>query len=520
MDKEIQPFKKKPSDSIFKIKDLKELLDNVKNQEDLQNFEIELNMLSKDIGKEQDATIKREYDNLQRIYRFAKRSIYVKNIEPELEQEPMSMGDYAYLTSYADNMIEQIQKKKTEEEIKQSIVTPYTGSHTPYENEIDEYMSITKGRGLHKNTYSQNTKTKIKTAISFFRNINAIWSGSADKYQQKIINSILSYQSDPDWSDVLQASFLQRREWRMNNNYHGYRLFSIKDDHTGNISIELLTKLKDTALADQIIELMSDPDDTFIVGYNRLYNILFEFIGNLFLMAFVFQHWPTFTYPEKGCFWDEYGSVQEESAFAVYIGTGPLQSDYANVVNFQLNDIINGIIQPGETIRLFAPVTSSSNDAEVAWGFADEVIIKIYCINVKPYMCVAKTANEAETFILAGDYQFLTFYQTSINGKDITVFEFLQMSTDFNGISPDNIDQAQIDIIKGNIDKEIKDAFPSFNPDDDDQPSQDVKGMDDIFGGLNKRKTKKRRRRLTKKRKNNNKRRRTNKRYKRNKRKI
>ena len=84
------------------------------------------------------------------------------------------------------------------------------------------------------------------------------------------------------------------------------------------------------------------------------------------------------------------------------------------------------------------------------------------------------------------------------------------MSTDFNGISPDNIDQARIDIIKGNIDKEIKEAFPSFNPDEDDQPSQNVKGMGDILGGLNKRKTKKRRRRLTKKRKNN--RRRTNKR--------
>jgi hypothetical protein len=375
---------------------------------------------------------------------------------------------------------------------------------------------------LRPNNYTRNTIIKIKTAINFFRGKMLGWEkgSKANEYQKKIIDLIISYQSDPDWSDVLTASFEQRKEWAMSNTYHGYRMFLINLDPTGNISADLFTKkLKDTGLGEQITELMSDPDDEFIVGYNRLYNILFELMGNLFLMAFVFQYWPNFTDPEKGCYWDEYNKVPEENAFAVYIGTGPLtledgtKSDNANVVNFHLNEINNGIIQPGGTIRLFAPVTSASNNADVALGFASEngVIIKIYCINVKPYMCVSKSRGEAETFILAGDYMFLKSYPLLDNVQDITVFEFLQIESDFNGIRPDDIDQEIFNQKKEELRDEIKQSFPSFDQKDTNQSSQEERPMKSIFskGGLTRRTTKKRKGRPTKKR---NRRRKTNKR--------
>ena len=71
----------------------------------------------------------------------------------------------------------------------------------------------------------------------------------------------------------------------MSNSYHGYRMFLINLDSNGNISADLFTKkLKDTRLGDQILEFMSDPDDMFIVGYNRLYNILSESLMYYFLM--------------------------------------------------------------------------------------------------------------------------------------------------------------------------------------------------------------------------------------------
>jgi len=291
----------------------------------------------------------------------------------------------------------------------------------------------------------------------------------------------------------------------------------------GNISANLFTKkLKDTQLGEQILDFMSDPDDMFIVGYNRLYNILFELLGNLFLMAFVFQYWPTFTYVDRGCYWDEYGTVSEENAFAVYIGTGRLKTDNANVVNFHLDDIIDGTYDTSQPIKLFAPVTSASNDANVAFDFASGVIIKIYCINVKPYMCVSKSAREAETFILAGEYQYLKHYKLSHNGKNVTVFEFLQIDTNFNGIRPENLNQELFNEKKEALRQEIIESFPSFNPKMDGQMSpkrttENIFSLGASMGGL----TKKRpnnginKRQQSKKR---NRRRRTNKRY--NKRKI
>lgn len=487
------------------------LLSNVRDIDELQEFEEKLEMLSRDIGQQKDATIKRAFHNLERNYRLSKRSMYVKNIEPELKSEPLSMTDYAYLTDYAGNMIQQIKALQTEHEDNKWIVTPYRGSRNEMETEIDRYMSITESRGLNKNEYSSNTKTKIKTAISFFRYINYKWrQPDANVYQQKIIYLISSYQSDPDWDDILRSSFSQRVASAMTNNFRGQRMFLINIDSDGNISADLFTKkLKDTELGEQIEEFMSDPDDMFIVGYNRLYNILFELMGNLFLMAFVFQSWPTFTY--KDCYWDEYGTVPEENAFAVYIGTGPLQSDNANVVNFHLDDIMAGTYEAGRVIQLFAPVTSSSNDAEVALSrFSRKVIIKIYCINVKSYMCVSKDANEAETFILAGDYQYLKHYPLSYNGQNVTVFEFLQMPTEFIGIRPETINQAQFNQKKEMLRQEIIGSFPSFNPKNVGQMSPKVRTTENIFsiGGLTKRRQPKK-----KQSKKRNKRRRTNKRY-------
>jgi len=505
--KDIQPLKKKPSDSIFKIKDLKDLLPNVKNEADLIEFEKKKETLFQEIKDNMsDAAIKREYDNLNRDYRAVKRGLYVEN-----HREEILLTDYAYLTAYAGNMIREIQEAPV-------TIADFRGSGD-LEDEIKGYKIITQDDGLVPNVYNHETIIKIKTAITFFRGKMTGWveSTGANVYQQKIIYLILSYQSDPDWDDILRSNFQQRVASAMSNSYHGYRMFLINLDYNGNISANLFTKkIKDTHLGGQILEFMSDPDDIFIVGYNRLYNILFELMGNLFLMAFVFQHWPTFTYKDRGCFWDDYkidGSVSEKDAFAVYVGTGPLQSDIANVVNFHLDDINNGIIQSGETIRLFAPVTSASNDAEVALGFANEVIIKIYCINDKSYMCVSTSASEAETFILAGDYIFLKQYPL-LSDPTIIVFEFLQTESDFNGIRPENLNQEQFNQKKEVLRHEIIDAFPSFNPSDTNQESQDERPINKTFsigGRLNKRRTKKRRRRLTKKRNRKIKRRRTNK---------
>jgi len=508
MDKDIQPLKKKPTDNIFKIKDLKNLLSNVKNEADLIEFERKKETLFQEIkGNMSDAAIKREYDNLNRDYRAVKRGLYVKN-----HTEEILLSDYSYLTTYAGEMIRELREAPV-------TIADFRGSGD-LEDEIKGYKIITQDDGLVPNVYNHETIIKIKTAITFFRGKMTGWveSAGANVYQQKIIYLILSYQSDPDWDDILRSNFQQRVASAMSNSYHGYRMFLINLDSNGNISANLFTKkIKDTRLGAQILEFMSDPDDVFIVGYNRLYNILFELMGNLFLMAFVFQHWPTFTYKDRGCFWDDYkidGSVPEKDAFAVYIGTGPLQSDNANVVNFHLDDINNGIIQSGETIRLFAPVTSASNDAEVALGFANEVIIKIYCINDKSYMCVSTSAGEAETFILAGDYIFLKQYPL-LSDATIIVFEFLQIESDFNGIRPENLNQEQFNEKKKELRDEIIDAFPSFNPLDAGQESQDERTMEEMFriGGLIKgRPTKKRnnKRRATKKR---NRRRRTNKRY-------
>lgn len=491
---------------LQKIIDLNSLLSNVRNNIELQEFEKELNTFSRVVGEQQDATIKREFDNLNRDYRAVKRGLYVKN-----HTEEILLSDYAYLTAYADKMIRELRKTPV-------TIADFRGSGD-LEDEIKGYQIITQDDGLVPNVYNHETIIKIKTAITFFRSKMTGWveSAGANIYQQKIIYLILSYQSDPDWDDILRSNFQQRVASAMSNSYHGYRMFLINLDSNGNISADLFTKkIKDTRLGEQILEFMSDPDDVFIVGYNRLYNILFELMGNLFLMAFVFQHWPTFTYPEKGCFWDDYkidGSVPEKDAFAVYIGTGPLQSDNANVVNFHLDDIIARNYQQGEKIvRLFAPVTSASNDANVALGFANGVIIKIYCINTKSYMCVSKTAGEAETFILAGDYMFLKQYPL-LSAPTITVFEFLQIESDFNGIRPEDINQIQFNEKKKELRDEIIDSFPSFNPLEPDQQSQDERLIDNTFpigGKLNKRRTKKRRR-LTKKRNRKIKRRRTTK---------
>jgi hypothetical protein len=481
---------------------LNDLLSNIRDNNELKEFKKKLDILLINIGQQKDDTIKRALNDLQRNYRFAKRSMHVKYIEPELEPEPMSMTDYGYLTDYAAKMIEQIQTIHTEHVANRWIITPYRNSRNELESEIDHYMSITERRGLYKNAYSTNAKTKIKTAISFFRHINSIWrQPDANVYKKKIIYLIDSYQSDPDWDDILRSNFLQRVSSAMSNNFRGYRMFLINLDSNGNISADLFTKkLKDTQLGAQILDFMSDPDDMFIVGYNRLYNILFELMGNLFLMSFVFQYWPDFTYyndidSDRNCYWDEYKldrTVPEENAFAVYIGTGPLQSDNANVVNFHLDNIINGTYQPNKIIRIFAPVTSASNDANVAFDFAAGVIIKIYCINVKPYMCVSKSAREAETFILAGDYMYLKHFPLSYNGKRVTVFEFLQIQSDFNGISPDNINQEQFNQKKEFLRQEIIESFPSFNPKNIGQMSP-KRTTENIFsvGGLTRRRSNK-----------------------------
>jgi hypothetical protein len=511
MDNDIQPSKKKPTDKIFKIKDLKDLLPNIKNEADLIEFEKKIDSLFQEIKDNMsDAAIKREYDKFNRDYRAVKRGLYVEN-----HREEIPLSDYAYLTAYAGEMIRELREAPI-------TIAGFRGSGD-LEDEIKGYQIITQDDGLVPNVYNHETIIKIKTAITFFRGKMTGWvkGTGANVYQQKIIYLILSYQSDPDWDDILRSNFQQRVASAMSNSYHGYRMFLINLDSNGNISANLFTKkLKDTRLGDQIFEFMSDPDDVFIVGYNRLYNILFELMGNLFLMAFVFQHWPTFTYIDQNCYWDDYkidGSVSEKDAFAVYIGTGPLQSDNANVVNFHLDDINNGIIQSGETIRLFAPVTSASNDAEVALGFANEVIIKIYCLNAKSYMCVSKTAGEAETFILAGDYMFLKKYPL-LSDATIIVFDFLQIESDFNGIQPDNIDQIQFNEKKKELRDEIIDSFPSFNPLDTNQESQEERSIYKTFsvgGRINKIRTKKRRRRLTKKRNTKIKRKKTNKRRRR-----
>jgi hypothetical protein len=178
------------------------------------------------------------------------------------------LSDYAYLTAYAGEMIRELREAPI-------TIAGFRGSGD-LEDEIKGYQIITQDDGLVPNVYNHETIIKIKTAITFFRGKMTGWvkGTGANVYQQKIIYLILSYQSDPDWDDILRSNFQQRVASAMSNSYHGYRMFLINLDSNGNISANLFTKkLKDTRLGDQIFEFMSDPDDVFIVGYNRLYNI-------------------------------------------------------------------------------------------------------------------------------------------------------------------------------------------------------------------------------------------------------
>ena len=284
--------------------------------------------------------------------------------------------------------------------------------------EYDEKKNIGK---IQQNTYSREQKQFIVNSILFFRGLHMIYDKKIDpKIDPKILDEIHktidiihSYQGDTDRRDILEARYKER----FLVYYQIGRYFSLDP-----VKELFARELKDTGLGREMQNLAhpdDEDDEPILFDHDRIYNILFETFANLVLMGLVFPFWPI-----------HIGSIQPIS---VYIGTGAPGSD-ANCINFKI-----GQIQPGELIQLWAPITSASNDVKVAIRFVkiEGVIIKINLAGT--FMCVSMSENEAETFILAGTYQFIRQYRVIYQDKSYNVFEYTKIENGFTGITEDII---------------------------------------------------------------------------------
>lgn len=361
----------------------------------------------------------------------------------------------------------------------------YLDANDAIDYEINNYFSIeavTNPRDrskfigvLKQNSYNQDQKNKIKTAIAYYRSI------PEDNPIKSLINS---YQSDPDADDMLRADKYDRRRLEMEANYKLLRYFNL-DPARPFLSQQFRLSKIDLGVA--VDELMNeeDPDDRFDPGYIRFNNILTDGLRNLVLMALVFPSWPNFTPPF---------SLAEEPRISVYIGTGHSTSGEANCLNFKLQEIDNGSIRSGDIIDVYAPVTSASNDANVAIRFAKSSgsIIKINLANGKSFMCVSTSPNEAETFVLAGQYQYIRQYpfEDQLKGA-MMVYEFNQLNTDFTGLTSANVTQIYWDSLKEQIGNEIRTSLPSLDPKNQNQSSIEYSSTMDRGGSskTNKRRT-------------------------------
>jgi hypothetical protein len=368
-------------------------------------------------------------------------------------QKEAEVSRNAEIIDYIDSQINQdkIQQAnivKKAEKLKEFIPEfdniQITGSE--YLSEVNGYSSISKGKGkdifgvLGPTGYTKAQKNKIQTAIHYFRSMPE---------DNPIKQLIKSYQSDPDASDILRANQDERFKSQMYANYRISRYFNL-DPSKPFFS----RNLENTGLGRVVVELMNeeDDDDKFVVGYNRLFNILFETFIHLVLMALIFPSWPSF--------------METKNPISVYVGTYDAESGDANCLNFKLAEIENGTIIAGTltaNIRVYAPVTSASNDAKVAiekFAKTNGSIIKINLANGKSFMCVSTGPNEAETFVLAGQYQYVRKYPFIDPRKGtLTVYEFNQLNTDFTGLTSDELTQPFWNSLKEKIPQGIQFSF-------------------------------------------------------------
>ena len=391
---------------------------------------------------------------------ISKKRLPVQTLDPTITnddflefQKEKEEARNAQIIDYIDSQINQdkiqqanIVKKaeKLKEFIPQFNGQPFIGND--YAAEIGGYFSISKGKGtfgeLKPARYNKDQQNKIKTAIHYFRLI------PVDNPIKQLINS---YQSDPDADDIIQANQDERFKSQMYANYRISRYFNL-DPSKPFFSRDL----EHTGLGNVIIRLMNEEeeDDKFVIGYNRLFNILFETFVHLVLMALVFPSWPSFTPPFL---------LKKEPRISVYVGTYDAESGDANCLNFKLFEIKTGSIAPGSIIRVYAPVTSASNDAKVAidkFAKTNGSIIKINLANGKSFMCVSTSPNEAETFVLAGEYQYIRKYHfIDLVKGTLTVYEFNQLNTDFTGLTSDELTQEFWNFLKEKIPIAIRSAF-------------------------------------------------------------
>ena len=287
-----------------------------------------------------------------------------------------------------------------------------------------KYDSNTRSSVIEPNLYSPDQIQFIVNSILFFRflcmvvdNKLSVGDISTIDVITKIIVTIDSYQADSDRRDILEANYTDR----LPIYYQIGRYFSLDPAVQ-----QLFTRqLSGTGLGSEMVKLAhpdDEDDEPILFGDNRIYNILFETFAHLVLIGLVFPEWPN-------------PIPVFSSPISVYIGTGSPNTD-ANCINFKISTI-----QPGESIHLYAPITSASNDFKVAIKFVKPggVIIKINLVSGKTFMCVSKSPNEAETFVLAGTYQYIRKFNVNFEDKVYPVYEYNQLNDVFNGITEENV---------------------------------------------------------------------------------
>jgi hypothetical protein len=300
---------------------------------------------------------------------------------------------------------------------------------TEVETEVNAYYSCkydsnTRSSVIEPNLYSPDQIQFIVNSILFFRflcmvvdNKLSVGDISTIDVITKIIVTIDSYQADSDRRDILEANYTDR----LPIYYQIGRYFSLDPAVQ-----QLFTRqLSGTGLGSEMVKLAhpdDEDDEPILFGDNRIYNILFETFAHLVLIGLVFPEWPN-------------PIPVFSSPISVYIGTGSPNTD-ANCINFKISTI-----QPGESIHLYAPITSASNDVKVAIKFVKPggVIIKINLVSGKTFMCVSKSPNEAETFVLAGTYQYIRKFNVNFEDKVYPVYEYNQLNDVFNGITEENV---------------------------------------------------------------------------------
>jgi hypothetical protein len=295
-----------------------------------------------------------------------------------------------------------------------------------------EYNGMNHTSQIIQIQYPSEQKQFIVNSILFFRflcmianesiNVPSINADTLDVIKRTIA-IIKSYQADTDRRDILEAEY----DHRLPLYYQLGRYYSLDPAFP-----DLFTRdLKDTGLGAEMKNLAhpdDEDDEVIVIGEERLHNILFETLAHLVLITLVFPFWPNPIPPFR-------------SPISVYIGTGRPDTD-ANCINFKILQIISGQIRPGDSIQLYAPITSASNDLSVAiikFVKSGGIIIKINLASGKTFMCVSTSPNEAETFVLAGTYQFIQSYQINFQDKPYTVYEYNQINDGFNGISEDYV---------------------------------------------------------------------------------